>query len=101
DKEQFSKDRDHVASAIDCYIRQYNISEEHAYDGVNQRIEDAWKDVNQEMLKPTVTPMSLLTVILNLVRVVDVLFKGEDGFTTVSQNTKDVINVLFIDSIPK
>ncbi|GAB4836558.1 hypothetical protein Ancab_001470 [Ancistrocladus abbreviatus] len=100
-REEFLKDRDHVASAIDCYIRQYNTSEEHAYDGLNQRIEDAWKDVNQEILKPVVVPMSLLTVILNLLRVVDVLYKDEEGFTTISQNTKDMIKDMFIDSIPK
>ncbi|GAB4836540.1 hypothetical protein Ancab_001453 [Ancistrocladus abbreviatus] len=98
---KFQKSRDHVVSAIDCYMRQYNVSEEHVYEELNRQMEDAWKDVNQEMLKPTVVPMPLLTCVLNLTRVVHVMYKDEDGYTTVNQNMKDIIRVLFIDSVPK
>ncbi|GAB4839276.1 hypothetical protein Ancab_028803 [Ancistrocladus abbreviatus] len=85
---KFQKGRDHVASAVDCYIRQYNVSEEHVYEEFNRQVEDAWKDMNQEMLKPTIMPMPLLTRVLNLTRVIDVMYKGEDGYTNVGQNMK-------------
>ena len=48
-----------------------------------KEIENAWKDINKEFLRPTAVPKPLLNHVLNLSRAMDVFHKGEDGYTHV------------------
>ncbi|KAL6311283.1 hypothetical protein AAG906_013254 [Vitis piasezkii] len=52
--------RGHVASGIECYMKQYGASEEEVYDEFQKQVVDAWRDINEEFLRPTVVPMPLL-----------------------------------------
>ncbi|CAL5406940.1 unnamed protein product [Camellia sinensis] len=47
----------------------------------HKRVTNAWKDINQECLRPTAVPMPLLLRVVNLARVINVLYKDEDGYT--------------------
>ncbi|KAL8141635.1 hypothetical protein V2J09_014667, partial [Rumex salicifolius] len=47
--ESLDKQRDHVAGAVDCYMKQYGVSEEEAYVAIKTAIENAWKDLNEEI----------------------------------------------------
>ncbi|XP_031265517.1 (-)-germacrene D synthase-like [Pistacia vera] len=38
--------RAHVASAVECYMNQHNVSEEEAVKLLRELVEDAWKDIN-------------------------------------------------------
>ncbi|KAI5333576.1 hypothetical protein L3X38_023708 [Prunus dulcis] len=84
---EFEKERGHVASAIDCYRKQYEIV-------------DSWKDINEEFLRPNSVPMPILVLVLNLTRVVDLLYKKDDGFTHVGKVMKDRVASYFIDPAP-
>ncbi|KAI5333421.1 hypothetical protein L3X38_023552 [Prunus dulcis] len=54
---KFEKERGHVASSIDCYMKQYGVSEEETLDVFNKQVVDLWKDINEELLiKPTAVP---------------------------------------------
>ena len=87
---QFEKERGHVASAIDCYRKQYEVSDEQEIiDAFNKQIVDSWKDMNEEFLRPTSMPMPILVRIVNLTRVVDLLYKKDDGFTHVGKVMKE------------
>ena len=98
---QFEKERGHVASSIDCYMKQYGVSEEETIDVFNKRIVDSWKDINEEFLmRPTRVPMPVLNRVLNLTRVVDLLYKKGDAFTHVGKLMKDCVGLLFIDPVP-
>ena len=44
--------------------------------------------------------MSLLTLILNLIHVMDVLYKDKDKYTHVENITKDLIASILIDPLP-
>ncbi|XP_020416962.1 (-)-alpha-pinene synthase-like isoform X2 [Prunus persica] len=98
---KFDKERGHVASSIDCYMKQHGVSEQETLDVFNKQVVDLWKDINEELLiKPTVVPRPVLMRILNLTRVVDLLYKRGDGFTHVGKLMKDIVASLFLDPVP-
>ncbi|MBA0786425.1 hypothetical protein Gotri_026738, partial [Gossypium trilobum] len=94
---QFEQEREHVPSAVECYTKQYGVSAQEAYDEFYKRINNAWKDMNEAFLKPTVVPTSALNRILNLTKVIDLLYKDEDAYTRVGDSAKTSITALLID----
>ncbi|KAL6318345.1 hypothetical protein AAG906_039437 [Vitis piasezkii] len=97
---KFEQERGHVASAIECYVKQYSVSKQQAYDEFNKQIANAWKDINQGFLRPTSMPVPILTGVLNLTRVVDIIYKENDEYTHVGKVMKDNIASLLIDPVP-
>ncbi|EOY08702.1 hypothetical protein QUC31_010780 [Theobroma cacao] len=97
---KFEQERGHVASAVECYMKQYGVSEQEAYNEFDKQIKNAWKDINQEFLKPTVVPKPALNRILNLTRVIDLLYKDEDAYTNAGEAAKTSITSLLIDQVP-
>ncbi|XVE80509.1 hypothetical protein DITRI_Ditri14bG0145700 [Diplodiscus trichospermus] len=97
---KFEQERGHIPSAVECYMKQYGVSEEEACYELNKKITDAWKDTNEEYLKPTAVPVSALNCILNLSRMVDLFEKDEDAYTHIGEEAKTTITSLLIDPIP-
>ncbi|RVW82864.1 Valencene synthase [Vitis vinifera] len=91
--------RRHVASAVECYMKQYGVSEEQVYSEFQKQIENAWLDINQECLKPTAVSMPLLARILNLTRTADVIYKEQDSYTHVGKVMRDNIASVFINAV--
>ncbi|GFS44690.1 terpenoid cyclases/Protein prenyltransferases superfamily protein [Actinidia rufa] len=92
--------RVHVPSGVECYMKQHGVSKQEAIGELYKRIEDLWKDMNEEMLiRPAAVPMPLLMRVLNLSRGLDVLFKYGDGFTHV-ENVKAHVISFYEDPIP-
>lgn len=96
---QFQQGRDHVASAVECYMRENGVSEYETREALNQHVENTWKDVNEGMLRPHAIAWPLLSRILQLARIVDVLYDGEDGYTIVSQTIRDKIALVLIHQL--
>ncbi|KAK9041661.1 hypothetical protein V6N11_016751 [Hibiscus sabdariffa] len=96
---KFEQERGHVSSAVECYMNQYGTSMQTAYEELFKQVNDAWKDINEGFLKPTAAPASVLYLILNLARVMDVLYKGEDAYTRAGNSAKTSITALLIDPI--
>lgn len=59
------------------------------------KISNAWKDVNEEFMKPTGVPAPILMRVLNLSRVMDVLYKEDDGYTN-SHVIRDSIEAMLL-----
>ena len=97
---QFEKERGHVASSIDCYMKQYGVSEQETLVEFNKRIVDSWKDINEGFQRPTPVPMAVLNRVLNLTRVDDLIYKRGDAFTHVGKLMKDCVGLLLIDPVP-
>ncbi|TXG66894.1 hypothetical protein EZV62_008169 [Acer yangbiense] len=93
---QFEQKRQHVVSGIECYMKQQRVSEGEVIKLFREKVFNAWKDVNQEFLKPTAVPIQILTRILNLSRVMDVIYKDDDGYTN-SHVIKHYIDSLLLD----
>ncbi|KAM7473354.1 hypothetical protein LguiB_020597 [Lonicera macranthoides] len=98
--QHFEQERGDVASAVECYIKQHNVTKEEAFVEFDRRLTNAWKDTNQECLAQTAVPMNLLERVLNLSRVIDLLYKDNDGYTHSTTRVKDFITSLLIDSVP-
>ncbi|KAJ4718955.1 Terpene synthase [Melia azedarach] len=96
---KFEQSRGHVASAIECYMKQHGVFEEDAVNVFRKEVENAWKDMNQELLKPTAFPMPLMERVLNLARVMDYLHKDSDSYTN-AHLVKDQIASLLRDPLP-
>ncbi|GJV97582.1 beta-caryophyllene synthase [Tanacetum coccineum] len=100
------QERDHFPTSIECYMKQYGVTEEHACDLVRKQIEDLWRDINRESLMCKDVPMPIIMVVINLIRTLDYVYKYKDSFTgggeelkdsfTEAEELKDLIKTLFI-----
>ncbi|RLN16350.1 (S)-beta-macrocarpene synthase-like [Panicum miliaceum] len=87
-----------VPSTIDTCIVEHNISLELAREKIKGLIEESWKDINEEWLKPDkAQPKELLERIFNLTRTMEFMYKQGDVFTH-SHAIKETINSLFVES---
>ncbi|XP_051118307.1 germacrene A synthase-like [Andrographis paniculata] len=74
--------RGHKATGIGCYAEDKGVSVKEAIDKFYEIAKDAWKDMNEELLKPAKHLRDVLTRILNLTRLVEVVYNGtQDGYT--------------------
>lgn len=96
---KFEKKRPHVASSVDCYMKEYNISMEEANEELRRMVEYHWKDINEGFMKPTQVSPKILLAISNLARVMQVFYQKEDGFTH-PQHIKEHVNSVLFDQIP-
>ncbi|KAJ0044675.1 hypothetical protein Pint_04330 [Pistacia integerrima] len=99
DPKIFEQKREHVASAVECYMKQHGVTEEEVRKLFRKEISNAWKDINQEFLKPTAVPVPLLGRILNLSRSMDVIYKEEDTYTN-SYKLKDDVASVLVNPVP-
>nr|POE67585.1 (-)-germacrene d synthase [Quercus suber] len=97
---KFEQERGHAPSAVECYMKQHGVSEQVVHDEFNRQVANAWKDINEECIRPTIVPMPLLMRVLNLTRVVDVIYKEGDSYTHVGKEMKDNVASVLIDPIP-
>ncbi|KAJ4724507.1 Viridiflorene synthase [Melia azedarach] len=88
--------RGHVASVVEAYMKEHGISREETIEKLEIMIDNAWKDVNEECMRPTAVAKPLVTVILNIARIGEDLYKKVDGVTN-PQHFKHYIKQLFID----
>ncbi|KAG5588620.1 hypothetical protein H5410_049054 [Solanum commersonii] len=94
---EHEQQREHGASFIECYMKEYRASKQEAYAEARRQIANAWKDLNTNYLHATQVPTFALEPALNLSRLVDIL--QEDDFTDSQNFLKDTITLLFVDSV--
>ncbi|KAK9152046.1 hypothetical protein Syun_010355 [Stephania yunnanensis] len=97
---KFEQMRGDVASAVECYMKEYGASEQEACDEINKMVEEAWKDVNEECFtRNTEIPRPLLMRLVNLTRMLHVIYKHEDSFTHSKTRLKENVALLFVDPV--
>ena len=96
----FEQERGHAPSAIECYMKQHGVLEQVVHDEFNRQVANAWKDINEECIRPTIVPTPLLMRVLNLTRVVDVIYKEGDSYTHVGKEMKYNVASVLLDPIP-
>ncbi|KAK7312909.1 hypothetical protein VNO77_37150 [Canavalia gladiata] len=97
---EFEQKRGHVCSFLECYMKEYGVSRDAAIDECRKRITLAWKDINEECLRPNIVPMHFLMRILNLSRFLVVFYKDDHNYTHSEGLMKTSIKALLVDSIP-
>ncbi|XLT06852.1 hypothetical protein HN51_045601 [Arachis hypogaea] len=97
---EFEQKREHIVSYLECYMRECDISKEEAIQELQKGVTNAWKDINEECLKPTKVPMLFLMRIVNMARFIDVMHKDEDCYTHAEGKMKKCIQALLVDPVP-
>ena len=97
---QFEQERGHVVSGIECYMKQYGVSKQEVQDEFRKQIVNAWKDINKECIRPTEVPVSLVTRVVNLARVMDLLYKDEDAYTHLGGVMVEGVTSMLVDPVP-
>ncbi|XP_065015530.1 alpha-humulene synthase-like [Musa acuminata AAA Group] len=96
---ELEQTREHVASTIQCYMKEFGTNEHVACENLQVLVEDAWKDVNEECLNPTAVSMPLLERIVNFLCLFNDIYKDIDGYTNSSTYTRDNISLLLVHPI--
>ncbi|KAL3736265.1 hypothetical protein ACJRO7_025255, partial [Eucalyptus globulus] len=97
---KFEQKRGHVVSTMELLMKYHGISEQEAMEELLKRVIDTWKDINEEFLRPTIVPMSVLMRILNFSRVVDVLYSDGDNYTHSKTKLKNYVTSFFVNPLP-
>ncbi|KAG9442845.1 hypothetical protein H6P81_018699 [Aristolochia fimbriata] len=97
---KFEQERDHVASTVECYMKENGVSEEEACRELMKMVADAWKELNEGLLRPTPFPRPILTPSLQLARIAEHFYRNGDSFTHADGETKQNIASLYLNPIP-
>ncbi|KAM6581692.1 hypothetical protein CsatA_005466 [Cannabis sativa] len=97
---KFEQERNHIPSTVECYIKQYEVSEEEAVKELEKRVANCWKEINEDFIRPTAVPSPILFRVLNFTKTADFIYREGDHYTHVGNMFKDSIAALLIDSIP-
>nr|U3LVL5.1 RecName: Full=Germacrene D synthase; Short=LaGERDS; AltName: Full=(-)-germacrene D synthase; AltName: Full=Bicyclogermacrene synthase [Lavandula angustifolia]AGL98420.1 germacrene-D synthase [Lavandula angustifolia] len=81
-----------------CYMKQYGVSKEEACAEVRKHVKNAWKDMNQECLEPRPASMQVLTRVVNLGRVINLLYTGDDWYGN-PLGSKEWVKMVFVEPL--
>ncbi|KAL9309051.1 putative lyase [Arabidopsis thaliana] len=90
--------RGYVTNSINCYKKQYGVTEEEAIRKLHQIVADGEKMMNEEFLKPINVPYQVpKVVILDTLRAANVSFEKDDEFTRPGEHLKNCITSIYFD----
>ncbi|KAJ9164479.1 hypothetical protein P3X46_024053 [Hevea brasiliensis] len=96
---QDEQKRGDAASAVECYMKEHDVTEKAAVEEILKICRNAWKDINEECMRPTALPRPILQFFVNLARVSEVVYRFDDSYTNPS-SLKDKITALFMEPLP-
>jgi len=85
--------RGECASGVQCYMKQYNVSEKKAIEEIQKMNSNAWKDINEDCMRPTNAPMLVLQHL-----VTNVIYGNDDAYT-IPLSLKDNVILLYIEPL--
>nr|J7LP58.1 RecName: Full=Bifunctional sesquiterpene synthase 1; AltName: Full=Alpha-copaene synthase; AltName: Full=Delta-cadinene synthase; AltName: Full=Terpene synthase 1; Short=LdTPS1 [Phyla dulcis]AFR23368.1 alpha-copaene/delta-cadinene synthase [Phyla dulcis] len=98
---EFEQTRDHIPSSVECYTQEHKTSKEDAVNELYDRLESAWKDLNEGFLRPTKIPAALLYRVLNYCRIIEVMYSRGDWYTHVGPEMQGFVRQLLVDPVPE
>ncbi|XP_058072947.1 sesquiterpene synthase TPS2-like isoform X1 [Magnolia sinica] len=96
---ELEQKRTHVASAIQCYMKEHGTTYTDTCKMFREDAAGAWKDVNMECIEPIPVPREVIMRPLNLVRVIELLYQHRDSYTNSAEETKERITMVLVDPI--
>ncbi|CAN4114432.1 unnamed protein product [Withania somnifera] len=97
---KIEKEKGQLVTGIECYMQENNLSVDEASARLSDIAENAWKDLNEECIKPTCMPSEILMRVVNLTRLIDVVYKNnQDGYSNPKNNVKSIIEALLVNPI--
>nr|XP_033508466.1 germacrene C synthase-like isoform X2 [Nicotiana tomentosiformis] len=91
--------RKHIASFIECYMKEFGGSKQDAYAEAQKKITNAWKNMNTDFLCSTHDKVLtfVLELVINIARLA-YIFK-ENDFASAQSEFKDKITLLFVEPV--
>ncbi|WVZ00378.1 hypothetical protein V8G54_026447 [Vigna mungo] len=89
---KFEQQRVHVASAVECCMKQYGISEAEAYNLIHKDVEDCWKVINEECIKSS---DDIPKCVLDCVS--EVSYENHEDKYTNAELLKDYVSSLLVE----
>ncbi|KAK4760028.1 hypothetical protein SAY87_023159 [Trapa incisa] len=98
---KFEQKRGHVVSAVECFMKEHRVTEQAALEELWKKVDNAWKDLNNECFKPRLMTDPALTRILNITRSLSLFYKdNKDCYTHSNLKLKQKVTALLVDPIP-
>uniref|UniRef100_A0A0D3FIF8 Terpene synthase n=1 Tax=Oryza barthii TaxID=65489 RepID=A0A0D3FIF8_9ORYZ len=88
-----------VASSVECYIKEYNVTSEVALAKIGSLVEDAWKTINQAHIDRREL-LPFVHRVTNLSRSMAILFLDKRDAYTYSKDFKRTMESHFVKPIP-
>uniref|UniRef100_A0A0E0D0J6 Uncharacterized protein n=1 Tax=Oryza meridionalis TaxID=40149 RepID=A0A0E0D0J6_9ORYZ len=88
-----------VASSVECYIKEYNVTSEVALAKIGSLVEDAWKTINQVHIDRREL-LPFVHRVTNLSRSMAILFHDKRDAYTYSKDFKGTMESHFVKHIP-
>ncbi|KAJ4825927.1 hypothetical protein Tsubulata_011159 [Turnera subulata] len=95
---EFEQRRPHIPSIVECYMKENGVSQEEATKALLEMVTEAWKDINEDTMRPNPVPFTIILRVVNAARLGDVIYRDGDRYTN-PELLKDYITALFIDPI--
>lgn len=90
--------RGDVAKSIQCYMIEKEKSEEEAKVHIKSLISNAWKELNKESMKSSISN-SVIKLSLNMARTAQFIFQHGDGIGTSKKVTRDRLISLIVQPV--
>ncbi|GAB4854276.1 hypothetical protein Ancab_022862 [Ancistrocladus abbreviatus] len=91
----------HSTNAVNCYMKNMNITREEAKAILLDQVENAWKDINEELLllaQSSSLPRPLIMRIVNTAKAVDIFNRNcGDAYSNPNHLTQGIISSLLVD----
>lgn len=94
---QFEQERKHIPSFFECYMKEYGVSKQKTYVEAQKKMNNAWKDINMELLCLSQVPMFVLEQAISATRLT--LAFEENDFIDTEARFKDKVISLLVDPI--
>nr|ANA50340.1 sesquiterpene synthase [Piper betle] len=94
------QERGDSPSGVQCYMKDHGCTEEEACMALQAMVDDAWKDINYELLHETSVPKAILMRAVGLARVISILYQYRDGYSDPTHETKAHVTQVFVQPIP-
>lgn len=79
-------------------MRQHGVSKDEARAELEQQVENAWKDMNEECLEPRPASMRILMRVLNFGRVINLLYAQEDCYAN-PISSKEWVEMVLVNPV--
>ena len=89
--------RGYLTGSVNCYKKQYRVTEEEAFRKLRQLTAEIDKMMNEELLKPINVPRQVLKVVMiDTLRAINVAYDKRDGFTRPYGHLKNITS-MYVD----
>ena len=89
-----------VATSVECYMEEHNVTGEVALAKIGSFVDDAWKTINQALFDHRSPPLPVLQRVANFAMSIMIIFLDQrDGYTN-SKEFKETLESQFVKHIP-